>query len=572
MNRMRQRLQGLAYANSLYQMMISGPVPKVLKNVPTDAWPGDAKAGQKIIEGEFTYAGQHFSANPPDWLPENALKNWRQMVHGFGWLRDLRAVGGDAARRRARQLMAAWLDTFSHWAVEAWDPPIMADRITHIIGMHDFFLISAESDFRERVFEMIVRQLRHLLRIIPGSLGAVLEPDPHKAEEDAQANAAFFSTGPLQGYDLIRVLRGFIYAGVALPDGEKALAFALSVLPAILRHGLSPDGLVRERNPYVQARVTKCLIDMRHALKITGVNMPPELPLAIEKACQALRIMRYGDGALALFHGGQEDDPLFIDAIFTMSDSRSRATRSLPSGGFERMAAGRTLMLVDVGKAPMSGAMANRYASLSSFELCVGRERLFVNCGAHPGGDHADWGPALAARAAHTTLGFDEVKSESLVVNAGFNPHAQASALNRYTREGKHHLEFSHDGFKALGVLHQRLFTLAENGDVLDGQDQLQGPEGLAYTLRFHLHPLVQANLIQNGQAVLMRLPSGIGFRLRLDQGAFTLEESVYFGRLSPRKTVQIVYRGRTRAGATLIPWELTREGKVSIPKEKEQE
>lgn len=563
MIRMRQRLQGLAYANSLYQMMISGPVPKMLKHIPADAWPGDAKAGQKIIDGEFTYAGQHFSSNPPEWLPAGAQKNWLHMVHGFGWLRDLRAVGGDAARRRARALMSSWLDTFSSWAVEAWEPPVMADRITHIIGMHDFFLVSADGDFRERVFEMIVRQLRHLLRIIPGSLSAVLEPDPHKVEDEAQANAAFFSAAALQGYDLIRVLRGLVYAGVALPDGEKALGFALSVLPAVLRHALSSDGLVRERNGYVQARVTKCLIDIRHALKMAGVSIPPELPQGIEKACHALRILRYGDGGLALFHGGQEDDPLFIDAVFTMSDSRSRATRSLPSGGYERMAAGRTLMLVDVGKTPVSSFYVNRHASLSSFELCVGRERLFVNCGAHAGGDHPDWGPALAARAAHTTLGFDEVKSQNLVVNAGFNPNAQASAQNRYTREGVHHLEFSHDGFKALGVVHQRLFALAENGDTLEGQDQLQGPEGLVYSLRFHLHPLVQVNLIQNGQAALMRLPSGTGFRLRLQEGVFSLEESVYFGKMTPRKTLQIVHRGSTRAGATLIPWDLTREGKA---------
>jgi uncharacterized heparinase superfamily protein len=567
MNRMRNRLQSLAYANSLYQLFISGPVPKILTTIPTDAWPGDAKAGQAIINGHFAYAGQRFSCQPASdvatWLPQGANRNWRSMVQGFGWLRDLRATGGDNARRMARTLMTSWLDHFAHWAVEAWDPPVMADRITHIIGMHDFFLASADSDFRDRVFESMVRQIRHLLRITPGSLSAILAPDPQQPTTGAGANAAaLFSVGALQGYDLIRVVRGLVFAGVALPDGDKPLGFALSVLPAVLRHAMTPDGLVRERSGFVQARVTKCLIDIRHALKASGFAVPPELQLAIDKACASLRLLRYGDGALGVFHGGQEDNPLFIDAIFTQADHRGRAPKSLAHGGYERLAAGRMLVLVDAGAPPLQGLDGAAHAGLSSFELAVGRERLFVNCGAHPGGEADAWYQALAATAAHSALGVDNKNSSEILPEGGLGRRAAIGKVSRFIEGGRQHLEVSHDGYRPLHVTHQRILILGDDGDELTGEDQLQGPEGLDYALRFHLHPLVQASLIQNDRAVLLRLPSGAGYRLSLEDGIFSLEESVYYGQLNPRKTVQIVHRGRTRAGATLALWALHREGR----------
>ena len=48
--------------------------------------------------------------------------------------------------------------------------------------------------------------------------------------------------------------------------------------------------------------------------------------------------------------------------------------------------------------------------------------------------------------------------------------------------------------------------------------------------IRFHLHPRVSASLIQNGASVLLRMPSGGGWRLRVTGGRLAINESVYFG------------------------------------------
>ena len=65
------------------------------------------------------------------------------------------------------------------------------------------------------------------------------------------------------------------------------------------------------------------------------------------------------------------------------------------------------------------------------------------------------------------------------------------------------------------------------------------------YSLRFHLHPSVQVSLLQNGNAALLRLPSGLGWRFVAEGGTMSLAESIYLGGLDEvRRSEQIVLSG----------------------------
>jgi uncharacterized heparinase superfamily protein len=93
------------------------------------------------------------------------------------------------------------------------------------------------------------------------------------------------------------------------------------------------------------------------------------------------------------------------------------------------------------------------------------------------------------------------------------------------------------------------------------------GPDGRMVTLpdrrfilRFHLHPTVKATLAQSGQAVLMRLPSGRGWRLRASGAGVGLAESIYLGEDGRhRRTEQIVLVGQVPAEGAAVKWALTR-------------
>jgi len=80
------------------------------------------------------------------------------------------------------------------------------------------------------------------------------------------------------------------------------------------------------------------------------------------------------------------------------------------------------------------------------------------------------------------------------------------------------------------------------------------------FIVRFHLQPGVKATLAQSGQAVLMRLPSGRGWRLRASGAGIGLAESIYLGEDGrQRRTEQIVLVGQIPAEGAAVKWARTR-------------
>src|SRR5271169_4649494 len=96
----------------------------------------------------------------------------------------------------------------------------------------------------------------------------------------------------------------------------------------------------------------RTLIDIRAALRAAQMEVPHELTAVIERMVPALKLFRHGDGGLALFNGGHESSALEMDAVLTLSAARGRVLRRLPQTGYERVTAGRSLLLVDVGAPP----------------------------------------------------------------------------------------------------------------------------------------------------------------------------------------------------------------------------
>ena len=127
----------------------------------------------------------------------------------------------------------------------------------------------------------------------------------------------------------------------------------------------------------------------------------------------------------------------------------------------------------------------------------------------------------------------------------------------RQEANGAQWLEASHDGWrKPFGAVHRRRLYLAETGDDLRGEDIIEMAEPAsrppAFVVRFHLHPGVIASLQQDESAVLLRLPSGHGWRLRAKGARVGIEESVYLGG-EPRRNQQVVLTAEP--GEDIVQW-----------------
>ncbi len=504
-----------------------------------DPWPGDSSRGARLLRDEMEWDGAVRSLAPGGWADASGPAELRAAAHGFTWLRDLRALGTDAARTRARLLVADWIATpgLERLATRA---DVSGARIAAWLGHYDFFAASADDAFRQRLMARLMADARTLAVSLPAD------------EIDARALTA---------------LKGLIAAAVALPEQAGFMARALRLLPQELARQVLPDGCHAERSPAAQVTALQDLTEIRALLQAAQATPPAALGATIERMAPALRALRHGDGGLVLFNGardgeGRDGGTALIELVLTQAGRGGRAPSGLTEGGFHRLQAGRSVLVVDGGTPPPPGLDRTAHAGTLSMELSIGRDRLIVNCGAAPPGNPA-WSDAARATAAHSTLVIADTNSSELR-EAGIGRHPGVVEVQRQEANGAHWLEASHDGYAGThGVLHRRRLYLAESGEDIRGEDAVEklpdgGPQD--YVVRFHLHPAVAATLAPDRETVMLRVAGGTSWRFRAEGAEVSLEESIYLGGAAPRPCEQIVLTGHAD-GPQHVKWALTKAG-----------
>jgi uncharacterized heparinase superfamily protein len=273
-----------------------------------------------------------------------------------------------------------------------------------------------------------------------------------------------------------------------------------------------------------------------------------------------LRLFRHGDRRLALFNDSIEEDGVMIDLVLTRSEARARAPMHAPDSGFERLQADSSLVVVDTGKPPPPGFDEHAHAGALSFEMSHERERVIVNCGAYRG-PKPNWWRVARASAAHSLLVVADTNSVEIRDDGTLGRAPSSVACERAEHDGQQWISATHDGYRdRFGLTYTRELFLAADGNDLRGEDRLTGRPGATFAVRFHLHPSVQASLIEDETAAVLRLPGGMVWRLRAAGAGMTLGESVYLGSGEARKTQQVVLSGTAAPGGTTVRWALRRE------------
>ena len=543
--RVHRHLMDAAFASPLYRLTLMGRPPEDLVCTPMDPWPGDADKGAALVAGRYSLAGRSEWADAPPWRDKAAGPAFLEALHGFDWLRDLRAMGGDGSRRHARHLVGDWLDRCRGWDELAWRPDVLGTRISSWLGTYDFFIASADDAFRRRVFASLAEQVRHLARALPSAPGGV---------------GAFTA------------VKGMVQGALALDEEPARAKTALDRLAGDLSRQILPDGCHVDRNPATTLTVLRHLIDLRtslmigHGLYPQALTVPEVLQNAIDRMAPALRFFRHGDGALAVFNGSCEGGSALIDSALTLADAKGRPLKTARQSGYERVLAGRTLLLMDVGGPPPPGFDGLAHAGPLSFELSTGRQRMIVNCGATANGDDpeaAAWRLAMRATAAHSTLVLADTNAYGLHPDGGIAPTPMTVTATRHSVDGGVLIDASHDAYRpGLGLVHRRRLFLSAAGDELRGEDSLLGMDrGVGFAIRFHLHPQVRTSLLRGGDA-LIRMPGGAGWRLQAAGGNLGLEDSIYLGAGDRRGSRQLVVTGETGGEGALVNWVIAREGR----------
>ncbi len=199
-----------------------------------------------MIKGELEVGGAVLSAAARRVGRRRRLSVLRAAAHGFTWLRDLRALGTDAARLRA----AAWSRTGSPPAAGpiAQRPDVAGARIAAWLGHYDFFAATADDVFRQTLMSRLVADARSLSAALPAE------------ELDARALTA---------------LKGLIAAAVAFREHAAFLTRALRFLPQEITRQVLPDGCHAERSPAAQLSALQDLVEIRALLQAAQAQPPP---------------------------------------------------------------------------------------------------------------------------------------------------------------------------------------------------------------------------------------------------------------------------------------------------------
>ena len=525
--------------NWFYRRLLRGPLADRIRFNPHDARPRRLEDADALLRGRFRFGGEQVDV--PDGASVFDLKPpsqaWLESLHGFSWLASLAGAGGEAARNLATSLIAQWIKRHGRYTEPAWSPHVTARRMMNIFSHEKLVIANSEPTWRSRLFVSLREQARMLERI------AEEAPDGLPRLEAAAALAL---------------------SGICMDDCPSRLESGLGRLEVEIERQILPDGGHIDRSPEDLLQVYLWLTMVMDALIAADLEPPHSLRNARDRMAPMLRFFRHGDGMLALFQGGREGDPRMIASLLARDEVRGQPFGHARHSGYQRFAAGRSMILLDCGRVPEGAVADQAHAGFLAFEMSSGPHRLVVNCGA---GSRRGWDMALRATAAHSTLVLADCSSAQILppglgrdllgARLVGGPH-QPMSRRTETAQGWV-VEASHDAYVPdFGLRHERQITLSPQGTMVTGADRLvpvaarRGP--LDFTLRFHIHPDVRTSHLEGG-GILLKLPNGEGWRFRSGGGALTVEESIYLGGEVVRRTEQLVVTGQVRDTPVEAAW-----------------
>jgi uncharacterized heparinase superfamily protein len=528
--------------------LLNGRVPDRLLIAPQDIRTADPAIAAEIYAGYFAFAGK--IVNTHGHLPfeiQNQDPEWERQLNGFGWLRHLRAADSALANANARALVDDFLaHAGKPKAGPAWKTSVVARRLLSFLSQSPMILEGADHTFYRRFMRGLARSQQFL---------------DHEL------------TGGLTGEHRLLAAIALAEFGLCARGTISLQRKSTKLLADELDRQILPDGGHISRNPKALIRILLDLLPLRQAYAAQGVAVPPQLLNAIDRMMPMLRLLRHGDGTLALFNGMGVTAPDLVATVLAYDDARAQPLNNAPYSGYQRVEAAGSVLIIDTGRVPPPDFSQFAHAGCLSFELSIGNQKLVVNCGA-PDPHRAIPREPARATAAHSTLVIADTSSCRFAGAQGLESWFAGQilagplgiAVERQQMPKRIRLRLAHDGYaNRFGLTHERHLSLTTDGLRLDGEERLRPAlrgkplESQPYAVRFHIHPAVGLQSVANGQAVLLSLPDDSRWIFDARDVRIAIEESIYFAAADgPHACEQIVLYGDT-TNAAHIGWSLRR-------------
>jgi uncharacterized heparinase superfamily protein len=530
---MWRRLRGRLRVGPVYRWRFTGRTPERVLIAPPDLRLADPQIAHEIYHGRFPFAGTMVETDGASPFALNVPNPaWVASLHGFRWLRHMRAAETELAAANARALVSDWIALHGRrMGGIAWSPAITARRVIAWLQHSAVVLQGAEFPFYRAFLKSLALQIRYLRATAPEM------PD---------------------GEDRLRARIALAFAALSLPAPPSALRNASRLLSAELERQILPDGGHISRNPETVLELLADLLPLRQTYSNQAEAPPEALIGAVERMLPALRFFRHQDGTLARFNGMGATSHDRVAAILHHDDTAGAPLLHAPYSGYERLSMGGVTVIADTGMPPPAEVSHAAQAGCLSFELSSGRSHFVVNCGVDTYGA-ADFRPLARSTAAHSTATLNDTSSARFALPQGFAGVIGAPLLagpravpcKRMDSAGIQSFVARHDAYAArFGLYHERELALGAGGEVLEGIDrifrrdgQIARPDGRdRAVVRFHLHPDVALFENRRSELVLATPGNEERWEFSCEELAAEVEESLFFAGLGgPRRSRQLV-------------------------------
>jgi uncharacterized heparinase superfamily protein len=370
-------------------------------------------------------------------------------------------------------------------------------------------------------------------------------------------------------------------AGLLMADGSPRRLFGEAGLIRALGDLVGDDGGVLSRSPLDQIEAITILVRLKACYAAVRRDPPQQIETILSLLVPPLLALLHGDGALGSWQGAGAVPAEQIATLIKASGVRTRPLRDARQWGYQRVQAGKSVLLLDAAPPPIARHAREGCASTLAFEFSHGAERLIVNCGgaAFAGGlIPLRLAQGLRATAAHSTLTIDDFNSTAVLINGKLGSGVSEVEVDRRTlqADGSYaatapgpagqsatRIEASHNGYVGrYGLMHQRILILRDDGTELRGEDLLvphgkKGKRGMiGVALRFHLGPHIELAQGQDGLGVTLALPDGGLWQFRSGREPVTIEESLWADGLGrPMGTRQLVITAKIPRSGENFSW-----------------
>ena len=543
--RITERFHRLTWRTPIHGMRLKGRHPLKLIAVPDDPLLGDPRRGHALLDGRLTFRGETRTIAGLNLAKPDFPRPFSDYFHSFLWLRDLSTVATRAqATPIAEDLMRRWLAQHADTVSEpAWRADLWGRRILFWTAHAPLILSSTDLVYRSLVLNTLARGARHIDR------GADKLPP---------------------GAPRVAALCGVVAAGLLIPGSDGRRAGMEAALSKALSVSVFEDGGSVARSPVAQLDIIMLLTNLREVYAARRLPEPPAIAAVLARMVPALLGVCHGDRGLSSWQGGGPVSGETIAQVIEATGIRARPLRQARDWGYQRLAAGPAVLIMDAAPPPVARLVEGGCASTLAFEFSDGPNRLIVNCGgarAAVAQIPAALADGLRTTAAHSTLIVGDSNSTAIHADGTLGRGVAEVELTRQESETSSRIEASHDGYaRRYGFLHRRQIVLSSDGREVRGEDMLLPASkkrklaATAFAIRFHLGQGVAVSPTPDGMAALLRLPGGVLWQFRCRGGTLAIEDSLWIdadGR--PQSTHQLVVSGEAPAGGASVSWALKR-------------